>query len=128
LASKKRLGPHAQAAPQEHQSSPETSETRPAEGLNEGPATGVLSTVTTAENSVDILSTYKGQKSGRAGLQMTFGDYAVVPDPDWLMMYRVCHPDGLLSDMVNLSRARDAARSLRIHRTGFQTISNSPNE
>jgi hypothetical protein len=45
---------------------------------------------------------------------MTFGDYAVVPDPDWPKMYRVRHPDGSLSDVVNLSRARDAAKSLAV--------------
>jgi len=112
LASKRRLGPHAQTARQEHQSSPETSETRPAEGLNEGPATGVLSTVTTDENSVDILPTYNSKKSGRASLKMTFGAYTVVPDPDWPKMYRVRRPDGSLTEMINLTRARDAAREL----------------
>ena len=95
-----------------YQSSPETSETRPAEGLNEGPATGVLSTVTTAENSVDILPTYNSKKSGRASLKMTFGAYTVVPDPDWPKMYRVRRPDGSLTEMINLTRARDAAREL----------------
>ena len=40
---------------------------------------------------------------------MAFGGYTVVPDPDWSKMYRIRHPDGLLTDMVNLSRARDAA-------------------
>ena len=43
-------------------------------------------------------------------LQMTFGGYAVVPDPDWPNMYRVRRPDGSLTEMVNLTRARDAAR------------------
>jgi hypothetical protein len=41
---------------------------------------------------------------------MTFGGYSVVPDPEWPAMYRVRSPDGSLTDMVNLSRARDAAR------------------
>jgi hypothetical protein len=65
---------------------------------------------------------------------MTFGGYSVVPDPEWPKMFRVRLPDGSLTDMVNLSRARDAARgvrqsagadrgrlipALRIHRTGF---------
>jgi hypothetical protein len=102
LASKRRLGPH--------QSSPEASEIRPAERQNEDPATGVLSTVTTAENSVDILRTYNSKKSGRASLKMIFGAYTVVPDPDWPKMYRVRRPDGSLTEMVNLTRARDAAR------------------
>ena len=36
----------------------------------------------------------------------------VVPDPDWPKMYRVRRPDGSLTDMVNLTRARNAARTL----------------
>jgi hypothetical protein len=43
---------------------------------------------------------------------MTFGGYIVVPDPDWPKMYRVRRPDGSLIDMVNLTRARKAARTL----------------
>ena len=89
------------------QSSPEMSSKR-----SERAAT--FSTVTSASNTVDISRGYKGRKSGRAGLQITFGDYAVVLDPDWPKMYRVRHPDGWLSDMVNLSRARDAAKGLAV--------------
>jgi hypothetical protein len=36
----------------------------------------------------------------------------VEPDSKWPGMYRVRMRDGQLSDMVNLSRAKDAARSL----------------
>jgi hypothetical protein len=43
-------------------------------------------------------------------LQMAFGGYAVVPDPVRPAMYRVRRPDGSLTDMVNLTRARDAAQ------------------
>jgi hypothetical protein len=43
---------------------------------------------------------------------MTFGGYTVAPDPDWPKLYRVRHPDGSLSDMVNLSRAREAPRAM----------------
>src|SRR5262249_43199491 len=32
----------------------------------------------------------------------------IVPDHKWLGMYRVRQPDGSLSDMVNLARAKDA--------------------
>jgi hypothetical protein len=53
---------------------------------------------------------YEWQKSGRPTLQMTFGGYTVIPDPDWPKMYRIRRPDGSLTDMVNLTRARDAAR------------------
>ena len=36
----------------------------------------------------------------------------VIPDPEWQYMYRVRLPDGHISDMVNLTRAKDAARAL----------------
>jgi hypothetical protein len=36
----------------------------------------------------------------------------VVPDGDYPNMWRVKHPDGRLSDMANLSRAKDAAMAL----------------
>ena len=36
----------------------------------------------------------------------------VAPDTDWPNLYRVRLPDGRLTDMVNLSRAKDAALSL----------------
>ena len=57
---------------------------------------------------------YEGLKSGRASPKMTFGDYCVVPDAEWPNLYRVRHPDGLLSDMVNLTRAKDAAGGLAL--------------
>jgi hypothetical protein len=38
------------------------------------------------------------------------GSYTVVPDKDWPGMYCVRRPDGSLADMVNLTRAKDAAR------------------
>jgi hypothetical protein len=41
---------------------------------------------------------------------MDFGGYTVVPDLEWPAMYRVRRPDGSFTDMVNLTRARDAAR------------------
>ena len=55
---------------------------------------------------------YEGQKSVRASLEMDFGGYAVVPDLNRPKMYRVRRPDGSITDMVNLGRARDAARNL----------------
>jgi hypothetical protein len=33
----------------------------------------------------------------------------IIPDAQWPGMYRVEYPPGVISDMVNLSRARDAA-------------------
>jgi hypothetical protein len=38
----------------------------------------------------------------------------VKPDPDWPGMWRVHMPDGHVSDMVNLSRAKDAASTLAL--------------
>jgi hypothetical protein len=37
----------------------------------------------------------------------------VVPDSQWPGMWRIAWSDGRLSDMVNLSRAKDAAESIR---------------
>ena len=59
---------------------------------------------------INIASIFGTQKSALETLQMTFGGYTVVPDPDWSAMYRVRGLDGTLTDMVNLTRARDAAR------------------
>ena len=39
---------------------------------------------------------------------------SIVPDSKWPQMWRVSLPNGQLSDMVNLSRGRDAARSLAL--------------
>jgi hypothetical protein len=36
----------------------------------------------------------------------------VVPDDKWPGMFRVRRPDGSLTDMVNHTRARDAAKSI----------------
>jgi hypothetical protein len=38
----------------------------------------------------------------------------VIPDAKWAGMWRVRLPGGHLTDMVNISRARDAARSLAL--------------
>jgi hypothetical protein len=38
----------------------------------------------------------------------------VVPDPDWDGMWRVRMPNGNVSDMVNLARAKDAAQSIAL--------------
>jgi hypothetical protein len=43
-------------------------------------------------------------------LWMDFDGFVVEPDQNWPGMYRVRRPDGSLTDMVNLSRARDAAQ------------------
>jgi hypothetical protein len=38
----------------------------------------------------------------------------IVPDTQWRGMWRVLLPDGSLSDIVNITRAQDAARSLAL--------------
>jgi hypothetical protein len=45
-------------------------------------------------------------------------DRRIVPDAKWLGMYRIRRPDGSLTDMVNLARAKDALRSLDERRIG----------
>jgi len=40
--------------------------------------------------------------------------FEVVQDAKYPKMWRVRHPDGRLSDMVNLTRARDAATGLAL--------------
>jgi hypothetical protein len=42
---------------------------------------------------------------------MNFDGFIVVPALDWPNMYRVRTPDGRLTDMANLTRARDAAQA-----------------
>ena len=69
-----------------------------------------FSGVTTATAPISLATISGAQKSTRPALQMTFGRYTVVPDTEWLFMYRVRRPDGSLTDIVNLTRARDAAR------------------
>jgi hypothetical protein len=39
--------------------------------------------------------------------------WRVIPDKHWPGMYRLRLPDGSLTDMVNLTRARDALAELR---------------
>ena len=39
---------------------------------------------------------------------------SIEPDQSWPGMWRVRLPDGYLTDMVNLSRAKDAAASLAL--------------
>jgi hypothetical protein len=53
----------------------------------------------------------------RAALALHYGQSAtpllhVVPNVRYPSMWRIWHPDGALSDMTNLSRARDAARAI----------------
>ena len=53
------------------------------------------------------------------GLALHFGRHTkplstVVPDDRWPGMWRIRHHDGILSDLLNLTRARDAATSIAL--------------
>jgi hypothetical protein len=51
-------------------------------------------------------------------LSVTYG-FAIVPDARLPGMYRIRRPDGTLTQMVNLKRAKDALRALDdVHRVG----------
>jgi hypothetical protein len=39
----------------------------------------------------------------------------IIPDATWPMMFRVEYPPGTISDMTNLTRAKDAAISIVAH-------------
>src|SRR5262245_4304832 len=69
-----------------------------------GVATDAVLSVTTS------IGMSAGQKPENVTLRRKPGkvDPRIVPDPKWPAMYRIKRPDGLLSDMVNLTRARDA--------------------
>jgi hypothetical protein len=84
---------------------------RPKTASKERLATRLASTVRGVSGTVVKSIGYEGQKSGRGPLQMAFEGYIVVADKEWSGMYRVRRPDGSLTDMVNLTRARDAART-----------------
>jgi hypothetical protein len=62
------------------------------------------------------INTLQGEKLrptiAKKPIRMTFGGITVVRDEKWPSMYRLRMPDGHLSDMVNLTRARDAAQVL----------------
>jgi len=81
--------------------------------VNGAPGPNVLSTVGHANFFADISSGYNGQNRGRACPKKPVLDSCIVPDPGWPGMYRVRRPDGSLSDMVNLTRAKDAIAEMR---------------
>jgi hypothetical protein len=77
--------------------------TRPGVGLD-----AVVSVTTTIGMS-------EGQKPQSVTLRRKAPklDPRVVPDEHWPGMFRIRRPDGSLSDMVNLTRVRDALCSIR---------------
>ena len=84
--------------------------TRPATPIKASQATYTCSGVAHRPNPINLAIVSRASKSTRPALQMDFGGYTVIPDTDWPAMYRVRRPDGSLTDMANLTRARDAAR------------------
>jgi hypothetical protein len=83
---------------------------RPTSHLKAPEATTPLSTVTTATPPINLAHISGAQKATRSTLQIKFGGYTVIFDTDWPGMYRVRRPAGSLTDMANLTRARDAAQ------------------
>jgi hypothetical protein len=71
----------------------------------------VLSSVTRAKNSVDLSMPYRGTKTGRGSPKKL--DPRIIPDERWPGMFRLLLPDGSLTDMLNLTRAKDALAAIR---------------
>jgi len=51
-------------------------------------------------------------KEDRLYVDRRLSGYAIQPDEKYQMMWRVRSPDGSLSDMVNRTRAKDAAAAM----------------
>jgi hypothetical protein len=62
-----------------------------------------LKTASTATKSLSVTRGFAMASAGAA---------RIVPDAKWPGMYRIKRPDGSLTDMVNLTRARDALRAV----------------
>ena len=78
-----------------------------------GQDTGAVTNPPKKAREINLLERRKSRsRVAKKSMQMEFGGYVVVPDPEWPGMYRVRLPDGRLTDMVNLTRARDAAQVL----------------
>jgi hypothetical protein len=71
----------------------------------------VLSSVTRTKNSVDLSMPYRGTKTGRGSPKKL--DPRIIPDERWPGMFRLLLPDGSLTDMLNLTRAKDALAAIR---------------
>ena len=83
---------------------------RPKTASKERLATRLASTVRSVSGTVVKSIGYEGQKSGRGPFKWPLK--AILSwRTEWSGMYRVRRPDGSLTDMVNLTRARDAART-----------------
>jgi hypothetical protein len=54
----------------------------------------------------------KNVPSTRSTLSVTRRGFVIVPDVKWPGMYRLRCPDGTLTDLINITRARDALPEL----------------
>jgi hypothetical protein len=79
--------------------------------VNGAPGSNVLSSVGHANFSADISVGYNGQNRDRVSPKKPVLDPRIVADPGWPGMHRVRRPDGSLTDMVNLTRAKDALQA-----------------
>ena len=59
-------------------------------------------------------------KDSRLYLGSPATGYSITPDTKYPSMWRVRYPDGSLSDIVNLTRARDSARLGAPDRPAFE--------
>jgi hypothetical protein len=75
------------------------------------PPSALLSSVTRAKNSVDVSMPCMGEKTDRGSPNKL--DPRIAPDGHRPHMYRISRSDGSLTDMVNLTRARDALAAIR---------------
>jgi hypothetical protein len=75
------------------------------------PPSALLSSVTRDKNSVDLSMPYRGKKTGRGSPKKL--DPRIIPDERWPGMFRLLLPDGSLTDILNLTRAKDALAAIR---------------
>jgi hypothetical protein len=61
-------------------------------------------------NSTDLVWRGPELQLGNSGSLLAI----IVPDADWPGMWRVHTPKGHITDMVNLTRAKDAAKTLAL--------------
>jgi hypothetical protein len=91
------------------------SASRSAATATQAPA-GALLSVTSAVGTYnhpadDLVTLISQQPRASKPPSKAILDRRIVPDEKWPGMYRIRRPDGTVTDMVNLTRARDALRS-----------------
>ena len=76
-----------------------------------GQDTGAVTNPSKKPREINLLERRKSRpRIAKNPLRTDFDGYVVVADQEWPGMYRVRLPDGRLTDMVNLTRALDAAQ------------------